>query len=410
VTDSDTPRHGIKRVAGVDIDLEALRTASPRYWTFIGILGVFMALGLTAWITLLTHGGEVLSMRDDYPWGLWFVNYMFFAGISAGGLAVYASADLFGAEQFRPLARFAVLQAGVLIMMTLLGLVSDIERPWRMIWFVLTPNPTAPFVFTGSSAGVYMAICFATLWVMLSGKGGARLAMRMTMIAVTLAIFLRTTTAFVLALNKSRELWNTAVMVPIIQMSALSSGIAFLIIFAYIIQSTTKYRFKPKMFRSLSTLLATVIVIDLYLLSAEFMSVFWLTSAKPGHVAHLSEFLTGSYAPIFLPMLVLGVVSLSLLARPSTRHLPTIQLTAASLYLVAVFLKRFSLLGMGFAHNTLGQVSRFYVPSLVEILLALGILAFGVLVITLALKVLPLEDTTGRHAGATPAPPVSEAG
>ena len=39
-------------------------------------------------------------MRDDYPWGLWFVDYMYYIGLAAGGLVVYASVHLFGAKQF----------------------------------------------------------------------------------------------------------------------------------------------------------------------------------------------------------------------------------------------------------------------------------------------------------------------
>ena len=34
-------------------------------------------------------------------------------------------------------------------MMALLGIVTDMERPWRAVWMLLTPNPTSPFVYTG---------------------------------------------------------------------------------------------------------------------------------------------------------------------------------------------------------------------------------------------------------------------
>ena len=112
-----------------------------------------------------------MAMRDSYPWGLWFTNYMYYVGLSAGGLVVYASVHLFGAEQYRPLSRLAVLQAGVLVMMALLGIVTDMERPWRAVWMLLTPNPTSPFVYTGSAANIYMIICFIDLWVLITRQG-----------------------------------------------------------------------------------------------------------------------------------------------------------------------------------------------------------------------------------------------
>jgi molybdopterin-containing oxidoreductase family membrane subunit len=389
------------RFIGVDFDFGALKSAGPRYWRFVAILGILASLFLVAVGVLIKNGGLVMAMRDTYPWGLWFILYMFYVGLSAGGLAVYASVHLFGAEQFRPLSRFAVLMAGVLVMCALIGLLSDhVEFLWRLRWFMITPNPTSAFIFTGSAAAIYMVICFVDLWVMITGKGGHKLAFRMTLIALPFAIYLHTTTAFVLAMNKSRELWHTAMMVPIFLTSATASGIALLLIFAYVLQKFGGYKFKASMFRSLATLLATVMIIDIFLLVVEILFTYWRTSAMPGHVMRMNEFVTfsGRYAMLFLPVLVLGITAFTLLSRRSTRHIPAVQLTAAGLYVFAVFLKRYSLDVMGFAHTGLFQETGYYVPSLVEVLMGVGILAFGVLIVTLAVKVLPMEEPEEGHA------------
>lgn len=399
------PNPGVKRFIGVDFDLGSLKNASPRYWAFVSLLGIMLILGITAWGTALMSGGGVMAMRDNYPWGLWFTDYMYYVGLAAGGLVVYASVHLFGAEQFRPLARLAVLQAGVLVLMALLGIITDMERPWRALWMLITPNPSSPFVYTGSAATIYMIICFVDLWILITGKGGEKLAHRMTLIALPLAIYLHTTTAFVLSMNKSRELWHSAVMVPIFLTSATASGVALLLISAYIMKSLGVLKFPSSMFRSLSTLLATVIIIDLFLLVVEILSVFWPTSAMPGHSNRLAHFFTGQYAFVFLPVLILGISAFAMLAPRGTRHLPAIQLTASAMYVLAVFLKRYSLMAMGFAVDPLGQYSAPYLPSAVELFLALGILALGLLIMTLSAKVLPLvtpphdhEDGHSSHA------------
>jgi len=402
-----TPRPGIKRFIGIDWNIGALTGASPRYWAFVSLLGCGLMLGLMSWGAAMTEGGAVMAMRDNYPWGLWFTNYMYYVGLSAGGLVVYASVHLFGAEQFRPLSRIAVLQAGVLVMMALMGIITDMERPWRAVYMLLTPNVTSPFVYTGSAANIYMIICFVDLWILITGKGGEKLATRMTLIALPFAVYLHTTTAFVLSMNKSRELWNSAVMVPIFLTSATASGIALLMISAYIMQKLKVTRFKPSMFRSLSTLLATVIIIDLFLLVVEILTIFWPTSAKPGHTIRFAEFLTGHYAFAFVPVLILGITAFILLSRKSTRHLPAIQLTAATMYVVAIFLKRYSLMAMGFAINPLGQFTKPYMPSLTEIGIALFILSFGLLIMTAATKILPLhvpEEELAEHAHHGPSP------
>jgi dimethyl sulfoxide reductase membrane subunit len=385
------PAPGTKRFIGIDWNIGALKNANPRYWAFISLLMTTILLGLMTWGTFLFQGGSLMAMRDTYPWGLWFTNYMYYVGLSAGGLAVYASVHLFGAEQFRPLSRLAVLQAGVLVMMALLGILTDMERFWRAGWMLLTPNPSSPFVYTGSAANIYMIICFVDLWVLITGKGGERLAMRMTLIALPFAVYLHTTTAFVLALNKSRELWNSAVMVPIFLTSATASGIALLMISAYIMQRLKVMRFRPSMFRSLSTFLATVIIIDLFLLAVEMLVIFWPTSSHPGHAERMALFFQSPYGWVFIPVLMLGIGAFSLLAGRKTRHLPRLQLTAAAMYVLAIFLKRYTLMAMGFAIDPLGQFTAPYIPSLVEILIALMILAIGLLIMAVAAKVLPLQ-------------------
>jgi dimethyl sulfoxide reductase membrane subunit len=400
MTDATASRPGIKRFIGIDWNIGALKNAGRRYWAFVSAIGILVVLGVLAWSLVLTQGGAVMAQRDGFTWGLWFANYMYYVGLAAGGLVVYASVHLFGAEQFRPLARLAVLLAAVLTMIAVLGDLTDLVRVWRIYYFMLTPNITAIFIYTGSAAGIYMTLAYADLWILITGKGGEKLAFIMTLIALPFAIYLHTTTAFVLALNKSRELWSTAVMVPIFLTSAVASGIALLMIVSYVMQHFKVIEFKASMFRSLSTLLATVISLDLFLLVVEIAFVYWPSSAKAGHTLRFSEFLTGPYAGIFLPVLILGIAAFVLLARRRTRHIPAVQLTAAALYVVAIFLKRYTLMSMGFAIGTLGQRQAPYVPSLVEFMIAVGLLSLAVLFVTLATKLLPLRVPEGEHAEA----------
>ncbi len=398
MTDVATPQPGFKRFIGIDWNIGALQSAGSRYWAFVTAVAMLVFLGVLAWAMVLTQGGAVMAQRDNFTWGLWFANYMFYVGLAAGGLVVYASVHLFGAEQFRPLARLAVLLAAVLTMIAVLGDLTDLVRVWRIYWFAVTPNLSAIFVYTGSAAGIYMTVAFVDLWIMITGKGGEKLAFWMTLVALPFAIYLHTTTAFVLALNKSRELWNTAVMVPIFLSSAIASGVALLLLVAYLMQRFGVLEFKKSMFRSLSTLLAMVMIIDLFLLVAEIAFVYWPTSAKAGHTLRFTEFLAGPYAWMFLPVLILGITAFALLARRKTRHLPAVQITAAALYVVAVFLKRYSLMSMGFAIGTLGQQQAPYLPSFVEAMIAVGLLSLAVLFVTLAAKVLPLRVPEREYA------------
>ena len=102
MTELSTPQPGIKRFIGIDWNFGALKTAGPRYWSFVALLAIITTLGVLAWAVVLTTGGNAMAQRDNFTWGMWFADYMFYVGLAAGGLVVYASVHLFGAEQFRP--------------------------------------------------------------------------------------------------------------------------------------------------------------------------------------------------------------------------------------------------------------------------------------------------------------------
>jgi Ni/Fe-hydrogenase subunit HybB-like protein len=74
-----------------------------------------------------------------------------------------------------------------------------------------------------------------------------------------------------------------------------------------------------------------------------------------------------------------------------------VQLTAAVLYVIAVAFKRYSLMAMGFSITSLGQATTTFMPSPVEIGLAVGILSLGLLIVTAAVKVLPLTVPEEEH-------------
>jgi Ni/Fe-hydrogenase subunit HybB-like protein len=133
------------------------------------------------------------------------------------------------------------------------------------------------------------------------------------------------------------------------------------------------------------------------LLLVELLVMLWPTSSQPGHAIRIQQFLTGPYAWAFLPVLILGITAFTLLSRRDTRHKPAVQITAAAMYVFAIFLKRYSLMAMGFGINSLGQPTGVFVPSLLEVVLALGILSLGMLIMTAGAKVLPLVVPADEH-------------
>jgi Ni/Fe-hydrogenase subunit HybB-like protein len=81
MTEATAVRPGVKRFIGIDWDFGALKSAGRTYWSFVAMLSIIAAIGITAWIIFMTQGAGVMAQRDGFTWGLWFSNYMYYVGL-----------------------------------------------------------------------------------------------------------------------------------------------------------------------------------------------------------------------------------------------------------------------------------------------------------------------------------------
>src|SRR3972149_2014648 len=88
--------------------LEVLRHTGSGYYVLLGLL-----LALVAWWlwNLVTRqwafGLGVTGMNTPTYWGIYIVNFVFFIGLSAGGILVASMVHALGLERFRPVRRIA---------------------------------------------------------------------------------------------------------------------------------------------------------------------------------------------------------------------------------------------------------------------------------------------------------------
>jgi len=244
---------------------------------------------------------------------------------------------------------------------------------------------------------IYLILCIIDLWVLTSGRGAGSAAFALTVISLPAAIGIHSITAWVFGLVKARELWHTALMAPIFLSSAIASGLGFLILMVLIIRKFTKMKFKDEMFHSLAKLIAVVIFVDLFFLFTELITTFWPASATPGHIDRMQVLTSGKYSMLFFTeIFIFGILPFILMSIPRTRKsIPII--TISSLFVViGIFLKRFALLAMGVTFSPLGHLGSYF-PTVVEISISTAIWAFGFLIITLAVKLLPMEVPKEGH-------------
>ena len=195
-----------------------------------GVLGALVVAGVAAWIYQLANGLGVTGMSNGVSWGLYIACFMFFVGLSAGGLIVASSASVFHIAEYKKVALPAIICSTVCICCAGMFVLIDmggIQRVWRIL---VGPNPTSPLVWDVCVISCYLIINIVYLVFMCSKKPGA--ADRVSIVsrfALPIAILVHSVTAWIFGLQVAKE-WYTAIMAPIFVASAMDSGLALLLL------------------------------------------------------------------------------------------------------------------------------------------------------------------------------------
>ena len=267
------------------------------------VLAVLACVGVAAWVWQLMNGLTVTGMANGVSWGIYITMFMFFVGLSAGGLIVASSASVFHIKAFKAVAMPAVILSTVCICLAGMFVLIDlggIQRVWRI---VTGPNPTSPLVWDICVITCYLIINVLYLYFM--KKGAERAVSIVSRFALPCAILVHSVTAWIFGLQIAKEGWFSALMAPIFVASAMDSGLALLLIVLAVLNATGRFETPKGLFTSLTGLLATCIAVDGYFIFCEL-----LTMGYPGAAGAetLALMMSGPTAPFFWFEIVGGLV------------------------------------------------------------------------------------------------------
>lgn len=409
-----------------------LRRSSIGSVAWLAVLVVMLAVGAWAYGTQLLTGLIVTSMRNVVVWGLYMVTFIFFVGLSAGGLIISSSTYVFGAERYKPLSRLAVLLAAVCVLVAALAIVADLGRPDRVLNLFTNPQPNSPLIWDLAVIFAYLAISLTDFWFMvradlvrrgsvlafgskdISEKAIARdrkIVKTISFVALPTAVLLHSVTAWIYGLQIARPWWNTAILAPVFLASAMVSGLSLLILTSLIaLRSGVLARGHQHLeaISEIGRLLMVVVLIDFFLKFTEILSRAW--PAAEAELTALLNVMTGTFSPFFLLEWTLGgIVPFVILAYPRTRR-TTLGLAVSSfLLIVGVFAYRVDLLlpglvapdlafppGLSLGENLPGIGSYAlrgqYFPTWIEIAVTAALIAIGALIVTIVSRIVPLES------------------
>lgn len=396
-------------------------TRPPRsraYPAWLVLVGLLTLGGLVGWIIQLAQGMAVTDMRNVTVWGLYIVGFMFFVGLSAGGLIISSAGKVFGIERFEPFAKIATFLSFTAIVVAAVSIVPDIGRPERLWHLIRYPNFSSPLLWDVIAIGMYLVLSAVYLWMMVqadAGKRSKKALKRMAIAALVAAVAVHSVTAWIFGLQISRPFWNSALLAPFFIVSALVSGTALLLGVLILLRRFRYLSFGDDLVAFIGRLLAVFILVELFFLTSEI-----LTEAYPGAPEGLDAvrlLLGGVGAPMFwIEVFFGGIVAVALLLHPRTRANGAWVGIASILTLVGVFFYRFNLLMTGFTLPLVDlpavqtgpgspnsgtflqnlEEGLGYFPSAVEWGIFAGLIALGALVFTLGVRYLPLTPASEK--------------
>lgn len=368
----------------------------------MGALAVLTVAAFATWVYQVINGLGVTGMSNANSWGLYIAMFMFFVGLSAGGLIVASSAHVFHIESFKKVALPAVIVSTVCICLAAAFVLIDlggIQRFWRLF---TGPNVTSPLIWDFCVITVYLIINILDIvWMV---KGAEHRVEVLSRFALPVAILVHSVTAWIFGLQIARA-WYSAIMAPIFVASAMDSGLGLLLIALVALRAAGVFDTPQSLVKSLAGLLATCIAVDFFFVFCEL-----LTMGYPGgtEAVALNEMLFGATAPFFWFEMICGLlVPFTILVFDKFREKTGLVVTASALVVAGVFCKRVWLLLTSFIHpnvygapgitqGTQSAVSTpspdlwatlgSYAPTWPEVVIVIGAVSFGVLAFMLLSK------------------------
>ncbi len=369
---------------------------------WVVLLVILTVIGLLAYSLQLTKGLTVTGMGREVAWGLYISNFTFLVGVAASAVILVLPYHIYKIEDFKSLALIGESVAISSVVMCILFVLVDLGRIDRIAYIFRYPNLTSVMFFDLIVLSGYLMINVFIVGgriFKVENEPLLRFLRLLVYISIPWAISIHTVTAFIYSGLIARGFWNSAILAPRFLASAFASGAAIMVILSYILRKNTALSISQKGVAKLSEIAAFAMLSNLFLIGVEIFTVFY--SANPEDIQHFNYIFFGlsgyhTYTPLWWFSISMGLVSTILLISPTTRKNEVVLFLASSIMAVSIWIEKGLLLIIpAYVPSTLGLIEE-YIPTPIETLIAVGVWAIGLLILTVLLKkvvkALLLED------------------
>ena len=372
---------------------------SLAFYAWMTALTAIALVGANAWANQVADGMILTNMTDHVSWGLYIANFTFCVGLAAGGVMMVIPAYLYDDEEMHKVVIVGEAVAIAAIVMCTLSVLVDLGRPdrfWHMIPGIGRFNwPISMLTWDVIVLNGYLLINLHIVGYLLymrylGQKPNPRWYVPFVFLSIVWAVSIHTVTAFLYCGLGGRPFWNTALLAPRFLASAFVSGPAFIILVMRLLRIFGGYTAHPAPARTLIQIIRVAMIINLVMLASEIFTLFYTGG---GHAASAKYLFFGSHGhyglvPWIWAAIVMNLVGTILFFTPQALQRGWLRIIACVLCIVGIWIEKgMGLIIPGFIPSTLHEIVE-YSPSIVEWKVTAGIWAFGMLVLTVMLKLI----------------------
>jgi molybdopterin-containing oxidoreductase family membrane subunit len=364
------------------------------YWIWLTFLLFIIAAGAAAFLAQFNIGLAVTGLSRDVSWGFYIAQLTFLVGVAASAVMVVLPYYLHNYKVFGKITILGEFTAVASVCMCGLFLFVDIGQPMRALNVFLYPSPQSIVFWDALVLNGYLFLNILVAWNVLeaerNGVKSPAWIKPLIYISIPWAIAIHTVTAFIYCGMPGRGFWLTAIMAPRFLASAFSSGPAFLIILCQIIRKVSTFDPGPTAIQTLAKIATYGLLVNLFFLGCEVFVVFY--SRIPEHMAHFRYLYFGldgfgGLVPWMWTALFLMIVAAILLVNPITRRNNRALIIACIALFTGTWVdKGMGLVTGGFIPTPLHKAMD-YVPTVIELVISLGIYAIGAFILTILFKI-----------------------
>ena len=394
------------------VTLRSFKLRPVHVW--MAALAVMMGVGAVAGILVLAKGLVLTNMTDLVPWGLWITIDLSSIALSAGAFTLCAAVYLMGLKQFRPVARTATYIGLIGYTMAVLTLLLDIGRPDRFWHALVFWNPHSVMWEVTMCVVLYLTVLALETAPIIGGADFIRsrwpgLSKRLESIhhfapylavaGLFLSMLHQSSLGALYGVLKAKPLWYRPGISVLFIISAIAGGISLTVLLSMLApRLSRKIKVQDDLLKQLAMVVGWILVGYLYF---RFWDAFSMTyTYEFGRTEGLALLTKGPLAFNFwVGEIILGaVIPMVLLLYARTRAMGWVRMLALAMVVGGVVAYRWDtnlaglLIILTYLPNEMYTLYTSYTPSLIEYLAGGGVIAYGMMAITIGLRYFKIVD------------------